>query len=93
LLFAGLEPGVWVDFPVCTRLADVITPPSLSQIVAAIGASAGIDVTGGMISKVQRSMELVQDIPGLEIRIFSGESPGNLQRALTGDPLGTLIHD
>ena len=91
LLFAGLEPGVWADFPACTRLVEVITPSDLHDIAPTIGASVATDVTGGMISKVQRSMELVRDISGLEVRIFSGEAPGSLERALLGEPVGTVI--
>ena len=91
MLFAGLEPGVWADFPACTQLVADITPSNLHHLAPTIGASAATDVTGGMISKVQRSMELVRDIPGLEVRIFSGESPGSLQRALLGEPVGTVI--
>jgi isopentenyl phosphate kinase len=91
LLFAGLEPGVWIDFPACTQLIEEITPSNLSGIAAAIGASAATDVTGGMISKVQQSLELVRDIPGLEVRIFSGEISGLLERALLGEPVGTVI--
>jgi isopentenyl phosphate kinase len=91
LLFAGLEPGVWIDFPACTQLLEEITPSSLAEFDNAIGASVAIDVTGGMISKVQQSLGLVRDIPGMEVRIFSGEIPGSLERALLGEPVGTVI--
>jgi isopentenyl phosphate kinase len=91
LLFAGLEPGVWADFPACTCLVEVITPSNLPDFASAIGASVSTDVTGGMISKVKQSLELVQEISGLEVRIFSGEIPGSLERALLGEPVGTVI--
>ena len=56
-----------------------------------VGGSAAADVTGGMEAKVKEMLELVQENPGLKIQIFSGTQPGNLVRALLGDPLGTEI--
>jgi isopentenyl phosphate kinase len=44
-----------------------------------------------MLSKVEQSLALVQDIPGMQVRIFSGETTGMVQRALAGEPVGTLI--
>ena len=44
-----------------------------------------------MESKVTQMLELVREIPGLTVRIFSGERAGNLEKALQGDDLGTLI--
>ena len=58
---------------------------------AALGAANGADVTGGMESKVREMLALVQEIPGLTVRIFSGEQPGNIQKALAGEAVGTLI--
>jgi isopentenyl phosphate kinase len=91
LLLAGIEPGVWADFPTCSRLVDQITPRSFAQVAANIFGSSATDVTGGMSSKVQQSLDMVQRIPGLQIRIFSGEAPGSLERALLGEHVGTRI--
>ncbi|HDJ96692.1 MAG TPA: hypothetical protein ENG45_01320 [Candidatus Aenigmarchaeota archaeon] len=50
----------------------------------------GIDVTGGMKSKVEKLSKLA--INGIESQIISGLIPGNLRRALSGDKtVGTLI--
>jgi isopentenyl phosphate kinase len=92
ILLAGLEAGVWVDYPRCTELATEITSSNLGQVAPALGGSAATDVTGGMLSKVQQSLALAQAIPGLQVRIFSGEIPGMVVRALQGEPVGTLIH-
>jgi isopentenyl phosphate kinase len=92
ILLAGLEAGVWADYPRCTELVAEITPENLAQIAPALGGSAGTDVTGGMLSKVQQSLTLAQAVPGLQVRIFSGEAHGMLERALAGEPVGTLIH-
>lgn len=92
VLQAGLEPGVWKDFPTCTETFLELTPEALSREGAAISGSATIDVTGGMDAKVRHSIRLVERYPGLQVRIFSGNIPGNVRRALDGEPVGTLIH-
>jgi isopentenyl phosphate kinase len=91
LLLAGLEPGVWADFPACTRLIAEITPQDLPALEGALGGSAAPDVTGGMASKVKSVMALAQEIPGLEALVFSGETPGSLRRALLGERVGTIL--
>ncbi len=92
LLFAGLQPGVWVDFPTNTSLFPEITPASFSHVEVGLKGSAAIDVTGGMADKVRQIVNLVAILPTLRASIFSGEQPGNLRRALLGEELGTLIH-
>jgi len=91
LLLAGLEPGVWGDYPACTRLLDRITPQDMQHLTQSLQGSGAVDVTGGMASKVALSLELAARVPGLEVRIFSGEQPGAVYQALLGEPLGTLI--
>jgi isopentenyl phosphate kinase len=91
ILLAGLESGVWQDYPACTRLVPVITKGNLAEIGPSLGESAATDVTGGMASKVQQSLALVDRVPGLEILIFSGEEPQALQNAVLGRRVGTVI--
>jgi len=91
VLLAGLEAGIYADFPARTRRVTRVSPASYPEIRRSIGASAGIDVTGGMDSKVEQMLKLVEEIPTLEVQIFSGEAEGNLKRVLEGEALGTLI--
>lgn len=91
LLLAGLEDGVWLDFPQRTKLVSHITPHNMPSLKQALGESASVDVTGGMQSKVMQMLDLVKKNPGLEVIIFSGDKPGNVQRALLGEDLGTRI--
>lgn len=91
VLLAGIEPGVWADYPHCRELVKEITPHNYSKISASIKGSASPDVTGGMLSKVESFLALVGKLPTLEVQIFSGKDPGNLQRALSGERLGTII--
>lgn len=92
ILLAGIEEGVWRDFPACTELVREITPTDIHQGRLQLGGSQAPDVTGGMESKVRQSLALVQEIPGLEILIFNGQHPGAIRRALTGENLGTRIY-
>lgn len=92
ILLAGLEQGVWEDFPTCTRLLHEITPISFSAFKAGLINSAGTDVTGGMRSKVTGMLTLVTELPDLEVEIFSGEQPDNIRHALLGASIGTRLH-
>lgn len=89
ILLAGIEQGVYADYPQRTRLLPELDRAALAQ--AGIGASQTTDVTGGMAAKVAAALEICQALPQVQIRIFSGEEPGSLLRALRGEPLGTLI--
>ena len=91
LLLAGIEEGVWEDYPLCTRLIPKISTLNLPQLELTLGGSAGTDVTGGMDSKVRQMLALVAEIPHLEAWIFSGDVSGNVQRALLGASLGTQL--
>jgi isopentenyl phosphate kinase len=91
ILLAGLEAGVWEDFPHRTKVIGKITPASFQEIKAGVGKSHGADVTGGMESKVRQMLELVKENPDLKIQIFSGTEPGSIVRALLGETLGTVI--
>jgi isopentenyl phosphate kinase len=92
ILLAGLESGVWADFPSRKQLLKELTPVSVTQKDHILKGSASTDVTGGMLSKVSGMLDLVEQDPNLEIYIFSGEEPGNLRRTLQGENLGTCLH-
>lgn len=91
VLLAGLEAGVFADYPACTHLIPEITPAAYAQLAAGLSGSPATDVTGGMASKVAQALDWAQAVPDLEVRIFSAEAPGSLLAALLGEPLGTRI--
>jgi isopentenyl phosphate kinase len=93
LLLAGLETGVWFDYPRCTSLISEITPDNYDQYVASIGDSVATDVTGGMAGKVKEMLTITKQVPRLEVLIFSGERQGNLRKVLEGGREGTTIRD
>ena len=87
ILLAGIDAGVltrWPDGEVIPEIRDADT--------AQIGGSHAADVTGGMASKVREMLALAEALPGVEIRIFSGEAPGLVRDALLGQAqTGTVI--
>lgn len=93
VLLAGQEAGVYGDFPACTQLLPLIHPADWAELSHGITGSAAMDVTGGMRSKVEHSLALVQANPDLEVCIFSGEQPGLVLQALCGAAPGTVIRN
>ena len=91
ILLAGLEAGVWENFPARARLVGRINLKSYETMRARIGASSSVDVTGGMAAKVGGMFDLIREVPGLTAQIFSAEEAGNLARALAGKRIGTLL--
>lgn len=91
ILLAGLEAGVWADFPARTRLLSEIRPEVLEMNRSGLGGAVGADVTGGMLAKVEQMLTLVQEFPRLKVYLFSGDSPGAVEGALCGTPSGTVI--
>ena len=91
ILLLGLEPGVWADFPNRKALIDNININKPESNLQNLYHSAGIDVTGGMFTKVKQMMKLVEQYPELEVQIFSGEQPGTILQVIQGGSIGTRI--
>jgi isopentenyl phosphate kinase len=92
LLFAGNELGVWQDYPSNTTLLRELTPATFAQVEPGLKGSSAPDVTGGMADKVRLVLWIIEHAPRTRACIFSGEQPGNVRRALSGEALGTLLH-
>ena len=93
ILLAGLEDGVWEDYPNRTHLIMEINPDNAHRIQQTLQESASTDVTGGMRSKVEEMIALVKKQPTLEVQIFSGRKSGNIFSALTRIQKGTVIRN
>jgi isopentenyl phosphate kinase len=91
VLLAGIEPGVWKDFPKCTTLLPELNREDYAALKKKISGSVSIDVTGGMASKVEIAFSMIQKEPGLKVQIFSAKEQGALLKALNGEKLGTLL--
>lgn len=96
IVLVGNVHGVFTADP--TRHPDAqpiprITPGTFPSVMQALAGSAGVDVTGGMLSKVETMLELIEEMPGLEVVVLSGHEAGRVATALT-DPAaagGTLL--
>lgn len=93
ILLAGIEAGVWMDFPSRSQLIPLITPKSYPIQKTQILGSASPDVTGGMRSKIENMLQLVMDIPQMIIQVFAGTEPGSIADALNGVQIGTMIRN
>lgn len=63
---------------------------NFNKIKADLTGSDGIDVTGGMLHKVERLLELAKH--GVPSEIINGNRPGYVRRALLGETgLGTVV--
>ncbi len=93
ILLAGKVAGVYERSDMTGAITPVITPGNVKRYVPALGGSHGIDVTGGMLGKVNQMLDVVQRYPVIEARIFSGAVRGNVQRLLIDPaaPIGTAI--
>ena len=91
LLLAGIEKGVYRHPDRPDDIIPLITPQNLPEVLPQLSGSHHADVTGGMQSKVNLMLTLVQQNPNLTARIFSAEAPGSLHDALAGAEIGTLI--
>ncbi len=91
ILLAGLEAAVWADFPARRQRVEVVRRSTYDSVSGKIGGSHGTDVTGGMKSKVEEMLKLVETVPHMTVQIFSGEEKGNLEKVLNGETPGTLI--
>lgn len=92
ILLAGVEPGVWKDYPDRKEILPAITPATINSLSKTLNGSASPDVTGGMQSKVQIMMNLIEKGLSREIIIFSGLEPGFIPKVISGQKVGTRLY-
>ena len=97
IILVGRVDGVFTADPLRDPHAELIpkiTPSNVETVERRLGASHGVDVTGGMLSKVQTMYRLALAHPDLRVHIISGRRPGLLQEVLLhpDHPGGTVIH-
>jgi len=93
LLIGGKVDGVFTSDPNRNKegkFIPVITKENFPEIKKYLTSSDGIDVTGGMLHKVERLLELT-DL-GIESEIINVDKPNVLKMALLGKKvLGTIV--
>ncbi|PIY80957.1 MAG: hypothetical protein COY80_00095 [Candidatus Pacebacteria bacterium CG_4_10_14_0_8_um_filter_42_14] len=74
------------------KTIPLINSSNFSTYKQAIGGSSGVDVTGGMVHKVEETLSLAQQgIPGI---IIDGIEHGTLSQAIRNEPvIGTKIEN
>lgn len=71
------------------ELIENIDSKNVGKIKKYFSCSDGIDVTGGMVLKVEKALEMAKICK--EVLIVSGLKKGNIEKAVSGKPVGTLV--
>lgn len=91
IVLAGVVDGVYdadpLSNPRAARIGE-ITPATLPSLARQLGGSHGVDVTGGMLSKVTEMCRLVAAHPRTEVWLVSGQRAGAVLQALLGEDAG-----
>ncbi|MHB0859470.1 MAG: isopentenyl phosphate kinase [Anaerolineae bacterium] len=96
IILVGEVAGVYSGDPKRTsivRLIPEIHAGNFAEVERLTTASFGVDVTGGMLTKVRDLFALVMEQPETTVRIITGQRNGLIERALTDPELaeGTLL--
>jgi len=93
IISAGIVDGVFTADPLKdpkAKLIPEITSQNYPKIKKMLAGSAGIDVTGGMLHKVERYLELA--VIGIHSQIINGAVKNRLKNALLDKKVkGTII--
>lgn len=97
IILAGEVDGVFTADPTLDPTANLISeisPRNIEEVKAMLAGSHGVDVTGGMLSKVMTIYQLFEDGSRLTVALVSGLRPGCVRLALEEMRLepGTLLH-
>ena len=88
IIQVSAEEGVW---DVDKNIISEITSESWEKYNGSVGGSAGTDVTGGMLHKVEESLGIANKYR-IKTWIISGKVEGRLKKALRGEKvLGTIV--
>ena len=98
LILVGEVDGVYDRDPMVdptARQIPRITPASFARLRAGLGGSHAVDVTGGMLSKIEAMVQLVAQHTVDRVHVLSGERHGALTRSLIEPDTagGTVIED
>jgi isopentenyl phosphate kinase len=97
IILAGQVGGVYAADPLTNpeaELIDSIDSSNWDEVEAMLSGSHGVDVTGGMFTKVQEMYRLTLAMPPMQAMIMAAEKPGHLEAVLKGQMVdfGTLIN-
>jgi isopentenyl phosphate kinase len=92
IIIADKAGGVYTADPFKEKNAKFIPEINKSnwkKIKSYLSGSSGIDVTGGMVDKVNKSIELAR--LGIKVNIVNGRNLNELKKSLLGKETGTKI--
>lgn len=97
IILSGCVDGVYDKDPYQNSdavLIEDIDRSNWAEVEAQLGGSHGVDVTGGMFTKVRDMYHLTVAMPPMQAMIISAEKPGNVEVVLKGQMVnfGTLIN-
>jgi len=87
IILAGEVDGVFTGDPHADGEAIAIpeiTPLNIEEVRAILSQSYGVDVTGGMLTKIETMWRLVSACPGMTVHVISGLRQGLIENALRG---------
>ena len=79
IIYTGITDGVYDQ---AGKTISTINQVQFRKLKRYLGGSAGIDVTGGMLHKVEESLKLAK--LGVETIIINGAKANNLEKAILG---------
>lgn len=96
VILAGEVEGIFTANPHSDGgavLISEVTPQNIQRVRALLSESRGVDVTGGMLSKVESMWRLANAYPGMTVRIISGLREGLIEMALLegASGMGTVL--
>ena len=80
IIYCGITNGVYDEKGITI---PTINSSNFKDVKKKIGGSVGIDVTGGMIHKVEEGLMLAKDL-NVSILIINGAKKDNLKKAVLG---------
>jgi isopentenyl phosphate kinase len=90
VVFATDVDGIFTADPVKkknAKLIEEVTRRNIGDVTKSLSGSSAVDVTGGMLGKVERLLSLDSDT-----LIVNGNAPGRVKKALLGEKVwGTLV--
>lgn len=88
IVFCGDTDGVYDDKK---ETVEVITQGNFDKIRRIVGGSGSVDVTGGMLHKIEEGLDMAKTLKA-EILIINGNRPDEFRKAVSGEKVrGTTI--
>lgn len=97
VVLVGLVDGIFTGDPLNDSKANLIkeiTPQNIKKVITMLSSSHGIDVTGGMKTKIQIMYQILKTNPNATIHFISGTRETFLSKILMGNFVepSTVMH-